>query len=372
MKKNIYILSSVFLILFALLPGVSAVESSPLWSECRQNLPGYNVNNCRNRAILFKQIGGPIGRPDEVWYQWAVGSPRNLAPEVACALAPNAVSCNGLNPAIGSGPAILFDPGATTAGVGQNFTVAINVDTFNNQTLSTDAYVQYDASAVQFVQLTNGDFYPSVRHSDQQGVLSIGGMVNTPASSSTGTGRLATVTFKALKEVVTRLSIVCGSGSTASSKIVKNDIDATNIIDCSANNQMSVKIGNATATPTGPVPTGPTQGVTGTATPAITGTITPTSVTGTPAPCPEYLDDHDDDGKDDKDDDDDDNDKKKDKDDDDGDDDGKPDKDKDCRDDEDHDGERDDDDDDNDKSKLKLMIMLTILLFIMLTVILGL
>lgn len=413
--KNLGVSSLILIAVMYFITYSTNVLAAVQWPECERGKQGYNISNCRNKAIIWKNIGGPLGRPDQVWYDWATSEPKILTAETACGLAPNALSCRQFNAALGSGPALLFDPAASTAAVGANFTISIMVDTFNNESLGTDAYIQYDTTAAQFVQVVNGDFFPSVSHTDQQGTLSIRGMVTEPASFRTGTGKLATVTFKGLKDVVTRFTFICGGTSGASSKIIKNDINASNIIACDANNIFTATIGNATATPTGIAPTGTNA----TATPTglvLTGTVTPTSSgTAAPTPCPKDDDDDNDgkkddddddddndgkkddgdddddndgkkdkddhdrgddddddnDGKKDKDDSDDDNDGKKDHDDDDDDNDGKKDK-QDCHNDSNHDdGDDDNDHDDDDKSRLKLMVMLTILLFVMLSVILG-
>ncbi len=388
--NNKFIITSAFFLLFAILfirVGLTSAATSPNWSECKIGQSGYNISNCRNRAVSFKQVGGPVGRPDEDWYQWAISEPNSLSVEIACGMAPNANSCKSMAVAAATAPALLFDPATSSVALGQNFTVTVKVDTYGNATTGTDAYIQYDQTAVQFVSLANGDFYPSISHADQQGVLSLRGMVTEPASSKTGTGLLGAVTFKALKEVVTRLVFICDPSKATSSKIIKNDINATNIISCGSNNQITVTVGSATATPTGNPPT------TGTATPtgAVTSTPRPSRV---PEDCDEDHDGHDDDNDKkirhnrrnhgyhwDRRDEDyngliDDNDERI----------GTRSADIQRKHDDDCDSRsptrnpsitkkvtpKHDDDDDDDRSKLKLMIMLVILLFVMLTVVLGL
>jgi len=71
-------------------------------------------------------------------------------------------------------------------------------------------------------------------------------MVDDPASSKTGSGTVATITFKGLKNGSGAISFDC-----TSSKVIKDDINATNIMDCNANGSLTVTVGSG-GTPVNP------------------------------------------------------------------------------------------------------------------------
>lgn len=67
-------------------------------------------------------------------------------------------------------------------------------------------------------------------------------MVNDPTSFISSTGAVATITFQGLKDGSGSLSFDCNN-----SKIIKNDTNATNVLNCSQNNNVSIKIGNSSS-----------------------------------------------------------------------------------------------------------------------------
>jgi len=359
-QARIYLYAAFAVLLIFSVKQVNAVSYLD-WTECQQGQTGYSISSCRVRAINHKGGGGPSGAADEFWYKWAITEPQPLPLFIACGLAPNASSCVLVS--LGSGPALLIEPTTVTTPQGQAFSADIKIDSFGNQVVGTDAYIQYDATALQFVQILNGDYFPSVTQTDQSGVLSLRGMFTEPASSRAGIGRVATVTFQPLREVITDLSFICTSGAGLTSKIIKNDVNATNVIDCTANNTLRVTVGSATLTPTGVITTSPT-----------TSPTPDTSVT--PSQCNDDNDDGDGDNDGDEDCDSDDgddnhsNDSNDNDDDNDSDDDGDDNHSNDNNDNNDDDDDGDDDDN-NNQVALRLAVMLIILLFVVMSVVLG-
>lgn len=144
---------------------------------------------------------------------------------------------------------------ATDATVEVQVTVDAGLDKLNG----VDAYIKYDPSLVSVDSVTDGSFFPTVtKETGTSGTVWISGMVDDPAISKTGTGTLATITLKGLKDGSDTISFECDS-----SKIVKNDINASNVLDCNKNTNASIEIGaggpsaEPTATPEAAAPLTP-------------------------------------------------------------------------------------------------------------------
>ncbi len=133
-----------------------------------------------------------------------------------------------------------FDKTTVSAAIGGTFQVAVTVDPGSNSLNSTDVYVIFDSTLVKATTVAAGSLFPTVSHDEStSGKVYIAGMVNDPASSISTTGTLATITFQGLKDGSGSLSFDCNT-----SKIIKDDINATNVITCSQNGTTSVTIGS--------------------------------------------------------------------------------------------------------------------------------
>jgi hypothetical protein len=140
------------------------------------------------------------------------------------------------------------------------------VDSGSDEILSTDAYILFDSKVLQAQSVADGTYFPYVVHNITPGKVSIRGLITDAATSRTGSGTLATLTFKVLAPGTAALSFFCDMNAPDTSKIVKNDINATNIIVCTQNNTASVTsisptpstiaTGSATITPAGGAGTG--------------------------------------------------------------------------------------------------------------------
>ena len=125
-----------------------------------------------------------------------------------------------------------FDKVTASVNAGDNIDIAVRIDSGSSQVSSTDAYVLYDPGLLEAIAITPGTFFPTVVNNITSGRLYIAGLVDDAASSKTGSGVIATVTFRALTTGTSTLAYDCQDGVYNSSKIIQNDIDATNIIDC--------------------------------------------------------------------------------------------------------------------------------------------
>lgn len=149
---------------------------------------------------------------------------------------------------------LAFDPTSKKVQASESFDVKVMVNTAGSETLSTDAYVIFDGDKIQAVSVQQGDFFPSVGSTISSNSVILRGMVTEPASFRKGTGLLATIKFKAIKQGVASGRFYCDLQAGDTSKIIQNDIDAQNIINCSGNNTFNVTIGNVTVSPSGSPP----------------------------------------------------------------------------------------------------------------------
>lgn len=171
-----------------------------------------------------------------------------------------------------------FDPATVSTTNGSTFEVKVNVNAGSEQVTTIDAYVSFDSSLLEASSVKNGTFFPTV-YSDtsKTGKVYVAGIVDDPATSKTGTGTVATVVFKAKKDGSGTLTFDCTQGSSTDSNISKNDANATDVIECSANGRSTITVGSGGSSPTN-TPTPTTAGGGGT---AATATPTPTRAAGT-------------------------------------------------------------------------------------------
>lgn len=150
-----------------------------------------------------------------------------------------------------------FNPTTTNVRPDNTFDLSINVDAGTDQIAGADIYLTYDANMLELQTVTDGNYFPQVEDVPSTGRLYITGFVNTQGDYKSGSGTVATLTFKALQEGNTELTVDCDLSQTDTSKIVQNDTGLTNILECSTLTAHSVTIsmdapdnGNSTTTTT--------------------------------------------------------------------------------------------------------------------------
>lgn len=160
---------------------------------------------------------------------------------------------------------LVFDPQSVSKSVGESFTLTVNINTGGNSVSGAELHVQYETSKLEAVgiDIASEPFLPVVLVNGTVNsgfaFISLGSQPNTP---KTGTGKLATITFRALAST--------GGGPTLVRFTTDTKVAGTG------------EIGNVLASQ--PPPASITIGVVGpTATPTPTPTIAPTS---TPIPTP--------------------------------------------------------------------------------------
>ncbi len=156
-----------------------------------------------------------------------------------------------------------FDQSSFTVAEGDSFDVQIIVNPGSDQITSVDAYVTYDEAVLSADSVTDGTYFPTVLNDLSTGKAYVAGFVNSPSDFKTGTGTVATVSFSALAEGSTDLVFDCNGQATVTSKVIKNDINSTNVITCSQNGTATITVNVAGSTGTAeedPTPT-PTKRV---------------------------------------------------------------------------------------------------------------
>lgn len=131
-----------------------------------------------------------------------------------------------------------FDKDQVNVAAGQEFDLQLIVDPEGEQITSVDAYIQFDQNLIQGISVTDGNYFPTVTNNISNTTIYVAGLVSDPNSPKTGVGTIATIRFKGKTNGTATLSFNCDS-----SKIVKNDINSTNIISCDKNKSAQIIIG---------------------------------------------------------------------------------------------------------------------------------
>lgn len=147
-----------------------------------------------------------------------------------------------------------FDKTTIPTSAGQTFTVDVMVDAGSDQIVGVESYITYDSTLLEAQNVTEGTYFPTILKEISAGRVTVRGFINDPATSKTGTGTLGTITFKALKDGSGNLGYYCVQGGSDSSKILKNDINSTDVIQCSQNATAAVTVGAGSAPATSITP----------------------------------------------------------------------------------------------------------------------
>lgn len=138
-----------------------------------------------------------------------------------------------------------FEPTTANLPLNQNLEIKVIVDAENDEITSTDAYVLYDQTLLEVVEIKNGALFPTITHDiTTPGKIYIAGAIDNPTTPITGKDVLATIVFKGKKSGQATLSFDCVEGSSNESNIAKREIDAPDIIQCQLNNRATINIGS--------------------------------------------------------------------------------------------------------------------------------
>jgi len=147
-----------------------------------------------------------------------------------------------------------FDPSTASAAVGETVDIIVKADAGSDEILAVDAIIKYDKSILEVVSIADGDFLSILQKNySVAGTISMTSIVQDPGHPVTGSGELATVTFKVKADGTTNITFFCTPGDSTDSNIAKNNADATDIIQCADNGTAVITAGEGgpTAVPTG-------------------------------------------------------------------------------------------------------------------------
>ena len=157
-----------------------------------------------------------------------------------------------------------FNPNSVDTQQDGTFSVDVMVDAGTEQVTGTDVYVLYDPQYLQLQTVTAGSLFPKSDNMPSSGKLYVWGVIENQGDYKTGQGVLSTLTFKVIKGGNTAVTFECNTSATETSKVLKNDINATNVINCAGNGSLQVNsptTGSSTTSTTTTPATLPQSGV---------------------------------------------------------------------------------------------------------------
>ncbi|MCR4263575.1 MAG: cohesin domain-containing protein [Candidatus Roizmanbacteria bacterium] len=167
-----------------------------------------------------------------------------------------------------------LDPATQSIPTGDTFDVLLQIDTEGESTTSTDAVMSFDSSILSVISIEEGDhgsnpFFPDLFQNISPGEMYIGASVIESIDTRSGTGTVATITFKGLSPGVSDVIFDCTPGKTSDTNISKSDKNATDIVVCTALTNGRYTVGSGPVQPANPTPT-PVGAVVFTPTPTAT------------------------------------------------------------------------------------------------------
>lgn len=135
-----------------------------------------------------------------------------------------------------------FNPDSVSTSPDSTFSADVIIDAGSDQVAGTDVYINFDPQYLELQTVTYGSYFPKVDDIPSSGQVYISGVIENQGEYQTGQGTVATITFKAVKAGSTTVAFDCNTANTQTSKIVQNDINATNIINCGGNGNLVVDI----------------------------------------------------------------------------------------------------------------------------------
>ena len=168
-----------------------------------------------------------------------------------------------------------FSPATITKKANETFPLEVRIDTAENQVVAAELHITYDPEKLEAQTITNGALFPNVLTSGkvERGSASITVGAASATTPVKGTGSVAVVTFKALSQTTSPISVRFA----ATTFVGALGESAANVLISSTPATVTITgEGGAVATPT---PTGAAQTTitpTPTKAPTLNGTLTPT------------------------------------------------------------------------------------------------
>jgi len=162
-------------------------------------------------------------------------------------------------------------PSTATKSADLEFTVDLNIDTGGKKVTAADVKMTFDPAILQVTKILDGTFFTATSHNIYTGTLYVGGSFSDETQTTTGSGKLATLTLKGKTAGTSQLVFVCTT-QTTDTNILDNSAIPNDIVNCAA-----TKNGNYTITETATGSAGLGGGaVTPTPVPPVTGVSLPT------------------------------------------------------------------------------------------------
>lgn len=166
---------------------------------------------------------------------------------------------------------LTFSPSSGTMTVGQDFNVAIQLATSGAQTDGTRALVNYDADKLEVRAISDGVYETYPTKTWESGVITISGLAPINGPYYSGSGTLATITFRPKATGTTSLSFDYTAGSTTDSNVAEHGTNA-DILTSVGTATFTIQSGSTGVNPTStPTPTSASTGATATPTTAAVG-----------------------------------------------------------------------------------------------------
>lgn len=145
---------------------------------------------------------------------------------------------------------VKFDKATVTVNANETFTLDAIVDAGSDQITSTDMWIIYDSTMLEAQNASPGAFFPAVTNNITAGKVYVAGLITDPGTYKTGSGTVAKITFKALKNGTATITYDCRADVSNSSKVIKNAVDPINVINCAQNGTSIITIGTGGVVPT--------------------------------------------------------------------------------------------------------------------------
>jgi len=159
-----------------------------------------------------------------------------------------------------AGARLYFEPASGNYSIGEEFSVVVNVDPANSDTVAIDAIINYDTGRLELISVENNEYFGKEPAGgfeyveNETGKLLVFSFATVQYFSVNTVGKVATVKFKAKAEGTAAVTFVCSSGGDDDTSIWAPPPGYEELIDCAAVGSGSYTIGSGgespTATPT--------------------------------------------------------------------------------------------------------------------------
>ena len=147
-----------------------------------------------------------------------------------------------------------LSPSSKTVYVNDLLVVAVNASTGDNETTGFDTLLNYDSSMLQFVSANYGSMYPngpifggSGTWLESTGNIAFSGGIQAGSTDYvTGSGTLATLTFRALKTGVTDITFDFTLDKTSDTNLAHRDPTVDDLLDAVTNGRYTIIVGDTT------------------------------------------------------------------------------------------------------------------------------